>query len=170
MNTFLGLAIPSRPLITTFQENGPGRFVVEILNPRAVPDLCVFLTQQIPQPDMGISVYFGVEGNWQFLGAVYNEKPTVFIRTGWPLNSDIAGKTSVILGFAGEPAADILKKLNTEAGDNVQKLFAKKVALNLFRFLESFNIPNFPVQALQRWYAKFEEKFSMDPSFVLRTE
>lgn len=168
MSTFVGVAVPGRPVITSFQDNGAGRYLVEIANPAAVPDLCVFLTQPLPQPDMGVSVYYGVEGNWQFLGAVHNQSPTVFLRTGWPLNSDLSTKPSVTLGLAAEPAAEIVQKMGT--GDNVQKLFAKKVALNLFRFIESFNIPGLPVEALERWYSKFEDKFNKDPSFVLRTE
>ena len=168
--SFLAVAIPARPVITSLQENGPGRFVLQVPAPNAVPEFCVFLTQALPQSELGFAVYFGVEGNWQFLGGVDNHKPTAIIRTGWPLNPEIASKGAVMLGFAVEPVVEIAKKLETAAGDNIQKVFAKKVALNLFRFLESFNIPNFPVQALERWYAKFEEKFGMDPSFVLRTE
>ncbi|KXZ48058.1 hypothetical protein GPECTOR_30g153 [Gonium pectorale] len=52
--------------------------------------------------------------------------------------------------------------------------FAKRVGLDLFRFLESFQTQQMgdhivvPANALDRWFVRFSEKFRRDPDFLTR--
>jgi len=164
-----GLAIPGRPVITAFQPDGQYRWTADVSDPGSVADLCFFLTSQLPQNHLGISVYYNLAG-WQFIGAVSNSSPTTIMNPGWSLNPEVSRLPVLRLGIAIEPASEILTKLETCAQADFRKTFARKVALNLFRFLESFNIQGFPVAALDKWFLKFEDKFKRDPNFVLNTE
>jgi hypothetical protein len=167
--TSFAIAIPGRPLLVNFQPDGQYRWTVDIPDPGSISDICFFLTSQLPQQDVGISIYYNLAG-WQFIGAVSNTKPTVIINPGWSLNPNVNREPVLKVGIALEPAAEIVPKLETCMQLDFRKNFARKVALNLFRFLESFNIQGFPVAALDKWFLKFEEKFQRDPNFVLSTE
>lgn len=57
------------------------------------------------------------------------------------------------------------------------KEYAKKVAFNLYNYMNSFEVPqidsNFiaiPKNFLDKWLIKFEEKFKIDPFYILKTE
>ena len=164
-----GLAIPGRPVTLQFEADGPFRWTVDIAEPGNISDLCLFLTSQLPQNEVGASIYYNLAG-WQFIGALSNSKPTAILNPGWSLNPEVNRLPVLKVGIAIEPAAEILPKLETCTQLDFRKNFARKVALNLFRFLESFKIQNFPIAALDKWFLKFEEKFQRDPNFVLSTE
>ena len=52
--------------------------------------------------------------------------------------------------------------------------FAKRVGMDLFRFLESFSTQRvsdailMPTDALDKWFIKFSNKFKRDPDFLTR--
>ena len=54
--------------------------------------------------------------------------------------------------------------------------FAKRVAFNLFRFMESFSSKVagdqlvVPGNVIDRWFTRFQEKFRRDPDFLARQE
>jgi protein Hikeshi len=53
--------------------------------------------------------------------------------------------------------------------------FAKRVAFNLFRYIESFggragDQIMVPTNVLDQWFTKFQEKFRRDPDFLARQE
>lgn len=77
-----------------------------------------------------------------------------------------------------EPANILLQKLETKPPIDYNKEIARKIALNLFRFIESYNntscnnnqIPlNLPQYILDRWISRFEEKYKLDPYFYMKT-
>ena len=51
--------------------------------------------------------------------------------------------------------------------------FAKRVAMDLYRFMESFNTGHagnqliLPTDVLDRWFQKFDNKFRKDPDFLM---
>ena len=163
----LGLAFPGRPVITQFASDGPGRFVIDVPNPGEISDFCVFLTSPLPDNEHGISVYYGLAG-WQFIGALSNTKPTIIVNPGWALNPEINSLPLVRVALVYETPTEILPKLAVVEQSDFRKVFAKKVALNLVHFLQSFG--GVPLQAIDKWFAKFEEKFKRDPNFVLKGE
>lgn len=53
--------------------------------------------------------------------------------------------------------------------------FARRVAFNLFRFIESFGSRSgdqiiAPSNVIDRWFLKFQQKFRRDPDFLARQE
>ena len=61
---------------------------------------------------------------------------------------------------------------------DLNKEYAKKVALNLFTYLKSFDdgaqsqsgLMAVPVNSLEKWFEKFSKKYDMDPNFVYKTQ
>ena len=52
--------------------------------------------------------------------------------------------------------------------------YAKRVAMDLYHFMESFNVGTqggehlvLPTNCLERWFLKFDEKYKRDPDFLL---
>lgn len=51
--------------------------------------------------------------------------------------------------------------------------FAKRVAMDLYRFMESFNVGQagnqlvVPTDVLDKWFLKFDHKFRKDPDFLM---
>lgn len=89
----------------------------------------------------------------------------------------ISGIPSVKIIVVVEPANALLQKLETKPLIDYNKEIARKIALNLFRFIESYNssnnssqIPlNLPQHILDRWISRFEEKYKLDPYFYMKT-
>jgi Protein of unknown function (DUF775). len=72
---------------------------------------------------------------------------------------------------------NIVSLVENKANNDIRQVYAKKVALNLFRFMESFNkntsqqeLLVLPCDVLDKWLIRFESKFRLDPNFVLNTE
>ena len=76
-----------------------------------------------------------------------------------------------------EPASAILQKLETKPPLDVNKEIAKKIALNLFRYIESYSGGsdsggsnwNIPQYILDKWFSRFDEKYKIDPYFYMKT-
>ena len=79
------------------------------------------------------------------------------------------------------------KKQPGEVADGAEKermalgskeTFAKRVATDLFRYMESFQAATaisaehmvVPMNVLDRWFIKFQDKFRRDPDFLTRRE
>lgn len=76
-----------------------------------------------------------------------------------------------------EPSTEIVKKVSpVPPQDEEYRLFAKFIADDLFRFMESFNKQTdsrnelllIPTKVLDMWYEKFNNKFKHDPFFWTR--
>ena len=109
--------------------------------------------------------------------ALSNTKPSVIVNSGWPLNPAVNEAPVVRVGILIEPAAELLPKLETLEFPDFRRDFARKIALNLFRFIESFSqgpsrdgsFLRCPQDVLDRWLARFDEKYRRDPNFILKT-
>eukprot|EP01068_Selenidium_serpulae_P017475 Selendium_serpulae@DN6382_c0_g1_i3.p1 len=185
--TSLAVVVPGRPVITDFNNCEPGLWICDI------SELCVQLLQPIPQPDaagqeMGVGVFFSLPetpGNWEFLGVLTNNRPTDIFSTGWALNPDVARQPSIRIGLHWETRQSLEVKLATRPPVDAKKEMAKKVALNLFRYVESFfnsvqqeGLSQDQVQRvgqilqglLDKWFRRFEDRYAIDPLFFIRTE
>ena len=82
-----------------------------------------------------------------------------------------------------EPIANVEALASMKNQHSLQKEFAKKVAMNLYNYLSSFDkqtgtLPNggtqeyfvVPTNIFEKWYKKFEEKFDKDPNFIMKTK
>lgn len=105
----------------------------------------------------------------------------ILINIGWPFLEGISSIPSVKIIVLIEPANILLQKLETKPPIDYNKEIARKIALNLFRFIESYNsnnnnnnpsnqIPlNLPQYILDRWISRFDEKYKLDPYFYMKT-
>jgi ribulose-phosphate 3-epimerase len=92
--------------------------------------------------------------------------------TQWPAPTSETGCTAQI-DISVEPLADLDQKEGVRLG--AKEEFAKRVAMNLYHFLESFHgvAPGpdslvVPANFLDRWFAKFLANFRRDPDFLTR--
>jgi protein Hikeshi len=74
-------------------------------------------------------------------------------------------------GVSIEPVQELIAKEEAKMG--AREDFAKRVAFNLFRFIESFGGRSgdqitVPTNVLDLWFTKFQAKFRRDPDFLAR--
>ncbi|KAF4716708.1 hypothetical protein FOZ63_004622 [Perkinsus olseni] len=174
-----GLAIPGRPVITDFVQETETSWHVDVPNPSSISSFSVFLLRPVPSDTVGLGVYYtATTDGATFVGALSNAKPTDIFSPGWPLNPDIASMPAVRIGLAFEPSESLLPKMSTVSESvDFKREFARKVALNLFRYIESFNTSGggdarfmrCPQDLLDRWLQRFDDKYDKDPMFVFKT-
>lgn len=75
-----------------------------------------------------------------------------------------------------ESSKDLIEKIDAKPQVFSNKEIARKAALNLYRFIESFatigadRTLKCPQDVLDRWLTRFDEKSKRDPYFFMRTE
>ena len=77
-----------------------------------------------------------------------------------------------------EKLANIKMAFEEKIKFDINQEFAKRVAKNLYNYLDSFNQnqdPNkqilvVPLNSLETWYDKFLQKYNMDPNFLMKTD
>ena len=126
-----------------------------------------------------MAVYFACYPfeSWEFLTGMNNSKPSSTVNAGWSLNPLVNEATMVRVGLRIEPADEVHLKMQTIEMHDFRRVFARKIALNLFRFIESFsqgpsrdgNFLRCPQDVLDRWLLRFDEKYARDPNFILKT-
>ncbi|RMY73778.1 hypothetical protein D0863_03645 [Hortaea werneckii] len=97
----------------------------------------------------------------------------------------------IVVGLSIEPAAQVEQQLialksnqqpptqqpgslvrfnSSSGGRATTKVMAQRIIGNAFNFLASFGSETVPLKAFQDWWAKFEKKVELDPSFLEREE
>jgi len=175
-----GLVVPGHPVITEFTQVGTTQWSVELQNPASISNLTFFITGPLPaECAAALSCSFSPSfTSFEFLGAVATEFPSDIFNTGWALNPDKSSCASVRVLVSLEAIATIAPLVEERKRSDIRQTYAKKVALNLFRFMESFNQNSgqygeflmVPMDVLDKWFLKFGTKFKYDPNFVLNTE
>jgi len=156
--------------------------VVDIPNPSTVSTLAFFLN--VPLPDgLAGALYYSpppFEG-LQFIGAIANTRPSDIFNTGFALNPHVNEISTLKLVVKIEPLENIKELVQLTNSNELQKEFAKKVALNLYNFMLSYNkegmLPGvqadeflvIPSNFLEKWLVKFDEKYRHDPNFLMKT-
>jgi hypothetical protein len=75
----------------------------------------------------------------EFIGAIANMRPSDVFHTGWALNQNVNVLPELKLVVQLDPLANIEECIKIKQETDLNKEFAKKVAYNLFNFLNSFN-------------------------------
>ena len=175
-----GLVIPGLPVFTNFQQIAPTQWTVELPNPASINNFTFYLTEPV-QANCAVALSAAFPPAFdtiEFVGAVANEFPSDIFNTSWSLKPDKAGCAVVRILISLEAIATIAPLVEGRKLTDIRQMYAKKVALNLFRFMESFNqntgqygeLLMVPMDILDKWLRKFEHKFKFDPNFVLNTE
>lgn len=174
----LGILVPGSPIIT----GGPivsNNVVVDINNPKTVNSISMFLTDKIPD-DCGVSLYYSVPPytSQQFIGCVCNQRPSDTFNTGWSLNQNVNVYNTIKVGAQIEKLANIEMAYKQQIKTDVNQDFAKRVASNLYHYLDSFNENKsniqdklvLPINCLDNWYNKFMQKYQNDPNFLMKSD
>lgn len=178
-------------------------FAVVNSNPMCIADLVIFLLPGISLPtDSGALIYWSAAPfntnthlgpttatGFELIGALTPTKPSGVFRTGWSTNESLiqlwqqqqsissgGGGISITLGISIEPMGNIANLPGVENnGVENRGDIAKKIALDLFQYLQSFDGPgskngwmSVPTNVFERWYRRFEEKLGRDPSFFMK--
>lgn len=200
-----GIIAPGRPMRRDWTPISNTKCTMQITDARNVPDIVFFLlpfdantdanhtNNRIPNnyafalPDnYGAVLYWQAEGSveYELLGAVSNARPSGVFRTGWGQNDHVLRNTcnnhntnvNVTLGVSLEPI-ETLQNLNiAKVGVEDRGELAKKIALNLFNFMSSFDDGSsarhgnlvVPKNVFERWILRFEAKYKQDPNFFLK--
>lgn len=71
---------------------------------------------------------------------------------------------------APQPPGTMIRFSSGTDGRVTTKVLAQRIIGNAFNFLASFGSDTVPLKAFQDWWAKFEKKVELDPSFLERGE
>lgn len=174
----IGIVIPGVPIIS----GGPitnNSVVVDVNNPKTVNNISLFQTEALPN-DCGAALYFSVPPYEaiQFIGCVCNVRPSDVFYTGWALNPNVNTFQQIKICVKLEKLANIEESFKEKIKFDINQEFAKRVAKNLFNYLDSFNqnqdsskqLLVVPINSLDAWYDKFLAKYNMDPNFLMKTD
>eukprot|EP00240_Pyramimonas_obovata_P006765 CAMPEP_0118937992 /NCGR_PEP_ID=MMETSP1169-20130426/24479_1 /TAXON_ID=36882 /ORGANISM="Pyramimonas obovata, Strain CCMP722" /LENGTH=172 /DNA_ID=CAMNT_0006881801 /DNA_START=171 /DNA_END=689 /DNA_ORIENTATION=+ len=139
-----------------------------------VRDVCLFLPSGSGlDANSALSLYVQAGGSeWMYRGCVCSLRPSETFPLQWPPGSDNPQYPAQI-GISIEPLASVSGKEEQISGS--KENFAKRVAMDLFTFMQSFqgapvtgDTLMVPANFINRWFVKFQEKFRRDPDFLTR--
>lgn len=120
---------------------------------------------------------------FELLGAITPDKPSGVFRTGWATHNALAAAVvdpglslTVTLGVSIEPLANIQNLQASSMGVEDRMNVAKKIAMDLFNYMQSFDdtgaragFMQVPINVFDRWLTRFESKFRIDPNFFMKS-
>lgn len=118
---------------------------------------------------------------FELVGAIANHKPSGVFRTGWATNETLSAAMNstsstitINLGVSIEPMEHLS---NVGAIQNKSIHVAKKIAMDLFNYMQSFDAGNggggnmvVPKNIFERWMSRFESRASRDPNFFMKND
>jgi len=178
----LGQSPPLGP--ESFSTVGATSYALELSGPlgahvESTREAALFLTSAASlSPDSALALYVSAGTSaWEFRGYVCSSKPSDSFPVSWPRDHVNGGTISppVCLGVQCELLSDAQQKEGKQHASREE--WARRVGLDLFRFMESFQGSHeqdvndcmlVPGDAFDRWWNKFNAKYSRDPMFLLR--
>jgi hypothetical protein len=135
----IGIVIPGSPIIT----GGPitaNMVVVDIVQPKNINNMTLFLTEQIPD-DCTASLYYSLPPfeTLEFVGCVANQRPSDIFYTGWSLNPLVNMYEQIKICVKLDKIEDVQMSYKDKIKLDINQEFAKRVAKNLYNYLDSFN-------------------------------
>mmetsp|Transcript_30694 Transcript_30694/g.45435 ORF Transcript_30694/g.45435 Transcript_30694/m.45435 type:complete len:203 (+) Transcript_30694:110-718(+) len=190
-----GLLIPGQQVRTDFVPADPAgakftltlTFTLPNENPTSIADVVFFLLPgAVLPPNFGAVLYWQVSNTssnagFEMFGAVTSNRPSGVLRTGWAQHESVLAACSapvvtITLGVSIEPIENIQNLDISTRGVEDRANVAKKIALNLFNFLQSFDFMSqgdgtitVPNNVFDRWMQRFEAKYKMDPNFFMKS-
>uniref|UniRef100_A0A7S1Z8Y4 Hikeshi-like domain-containing protein n=1 Tax=Trieres chinensis TaxID=1514140 RepID=A0A7S1Z8Y4_TRICV len=195
-----GVVLPGSAVRTDFLPDGTGqKFTLALsgLPPHVVSataDLVFFFlpgaVQAIP-PGHGAMLYWqaassatGDATGFELLGAITPDRPSGIFRTGWSTHEALVGMLSkmgmgmvITLGVSVETLGNIQNLQIASRGVEDRMDVAKKIAKDLFNYLQSFDdtgarsgYMTVPINVFDRWMTRFQGKLRMDPAFFMKSD
>ena len=118
---------------------------------------------------------------FELIGAIANHKPSGAFRTGWATNDALSAAINapssttitINLGVSIEPMSTI-QNVGSIQDDTTH--VAKKIAMDLFNFMQSFDTGAagggnmvVPKNIFDRWLSRFEAKARVEPNFFMKS-
>ena len=205
MSNVVGLLIPGYPIRTDFTAIDSSKCILTLSCPgdltaplAAVTEIGLFLLPTAALPaGYGLLCYWQIVAaaavnaaatppaatGYQLVGHVTPDKPSAIFQTGWAEHEQLLeiAKTcvpvQVTFAVSMEPLNSI-QNLTPQPSAEKRLFVAQKVAMDLFKFLQSFDTGTaagvgsmvVPCNIFDRWLKRFESKFRRDPNFFLRTD
>ncbi|GBG65915.1 hypothetical protein CBR_g54208 [Chara braunii] len=145
-----------------------------------IAEMCIFLVNEVVLPaDAALAVYVQAPGSsWEYRGAVSNARPSAVLPLVWPQPATavpqlpapgVPQPVSGQIGISVEPLTSLpaMDVGNLKKGED----FARRVAENLFNFMQSFCQNDKLVVSpdiIDQWFLKFQEKSRRDPEYITR--
>lgn len=118
---------------------------------------------------------------FELVGAITNQRPSDSFRTGWATNETLASAinsvSSTITINLGVSIEHISNIQNIGAVKDDTTNVAKKIAMNLFNYMQSFDTGGggggnmiVPMNVFERWLSRFEAKQRQDPNFFMKDQ
>ena len=144
-----------------------------------VRDVCLFLPSNgLLPPGFGLSLHIRARGSgWEHRGFVSEQTPSEVFPTAWPLAAAEYAEGQPLgaqVGVALEPLAELVLREASALASRAE--FAKRVAVDLFRFCESFPVTPrgdtllVPTTAPARWLERYLQRSANDPDWLLRLQ
>jgi len=176
---FIGKSYPISD--SSFVQVDPSHWVFDVStvtpNYRQLQEVSLFLLQpNTLDPSLALGLYISIGGaEWQYRGYVSSTQPSEVMPLSWPEQEQplTVGPGTIQLGVSLESQAEVVQKEGTKLAGRHE--FAKRVAMDLYRYMESFNAGTaggdqlvLPSNVLERWFTRFEDRFRRDPDFLVR--
>ena len=112
------------------------------------------------------------------MGYVCNNIPSNIFYTGWSSDPSVYKYQSIKLGIKLETIKNIEVAFEEKIKFQINKEFGKKIAKNLYNYLDSFSnnedhnnkLLYVPVNSFLNWYNKFLNKYNIDPNFLMKND
>ena len=173
----IGILVPGNP-ITKAGPITTNMVVIDVIYPKNVNNISLFLEEPLPE-GYGAAMYYSLYPykESQFLGCVANLRPSDVFYTGWSLNPEITNDL-VKLCVKIESLEIIRGSFGSKVKNDINQEFAKRIAKNLFNFLDSYNknqdqnknLLIVPLTSLSDWYDKFIMRYNIDPYFLFKKD
>ncbi|CAG9858225.1 unnamed protein product [Phyllotreta striolata] len=188
-----GVIVSGRLVQTEFQQISVTQVVTTIPDADNINHIVVFLTGTTPFPEgTGGQVYFSwpdphAPPNWQLLGFISNQKPSVIFKISGlkklhemgDYSNMMFGMSHIVhnaqIGISIEPLSNIQ---DVPSPNNIENnvTFAQKMLENFMNYILSYTITQsnmvrdptatyVPLSTVQNWYMNFERRLQQNPNF-----
>jgi hypothetical protein len=166
-----GALVEGLPVTTNFEQVEEARFVLTdvIPNGSSLKRIGFFLTSvPAPIPDglvasMYVSMYPYAE--WKYVGSISNAEPSKLLNIQWRESDtqDLPPEAPCQIGVTIEPLAEaaVVEEQQVE----LQEAFGKKIGMDLFTFMESFN-HGVGTAIFEKWFEKLQFKLRHSPEWA----
>lgn len=196
-----GMVLPGEPVNTDFipTDHTYSKFSLSIPFPLSkitrINEIVIFLLPSIDFPSLsGALVYWSanatnietncnIDVGFELLGALTSDKPSGIFSTNWSTNEkfqNLLKKSlnvmTITIGISIEPLTNITNLKVEKSGVDNRTNIAKKIALDLFHYLKSFDDKNNEIKngqmmvsmnIFEQWYRRFEVKLKRNVNFFM---
>lgn len=177
MNINVILGIPNIPPVYSFNQMNEF-FTYEVNNPQSISSVYFSLTNPLNSNTV-CTLYYSAYPyeNYEYLGAIFNDRPSAIIPTGFPLNSALKNINKLLFIIKFEDYNTVKDLVNIIDKNSLLFSYTKAVAENLYNYFCSSQAGSFRdnngreviavyPETFDKWMEKFTAKIKVDPFFL----